>query len=87
MSTKVSDLPVPELIYEGKGNNLRNWWKFGDGEGAVTVTEGPCSHGHSFICHTDTSKHECVHIRALERHLGIKDFRNETPRTSDEVAA
>lgn len=75
-------LPAPEC-YFGSEITWRNWWRFGNGSDAVSVSEGPCSQGHSFACHTDTAKHDCIHIRALERHLGIQDYRNQPARVTE----
>lgn len=81
MSLKVTDLGTPMLFHEGP---VRNWWRFGDGQGSLAVTEGPGPKGHTFRCDCSPVTHNCVHIRALERHLGVLDFRNDTSRTHEE---
>lgn len=75
MSLKISDLGTPRCI---KDYGVRHWYAFGEGIGAVSVSVGSEGrHGTTFVCHTDTYSHTCVHIRALERFLDILDYRNE----------
>lgn len=74
MSLKISDLGTPHRF-----GTFGNRWIFGEGDGTVSLVIHPTMKGNgcAITCLTDTSNHACVHIRALERHLSIQDFRNE----------